>query len=59
MGRHSKVHYLAARMTQDRKHLEDLKAKGSNGEEVHRPGDWQVVRQEGQLTSNGNQLTPQ
>ena len=48
MGRHSKVRYLASRMTQDHKHLEDLKAKGRNREEVHRPGDLQVISQEGQ-----------
>ena len=44
MGRHPKVHYLASRMTQDHKHVEDLKAKGRNSEEVHRPGDLQVAK---------------
>src|SRR6185295_11492742 len=47
-------------MTQDDKPVKDLKAKGRNSEKVHRPGDWQVVTQEGQpilrLSASSGQL---
>jgi hypothetical protein len=35
-------------MTQDHKHAKDLKAKGRNSEDVHRPGDLHMISQEGQ-----------
>ena len=47
MSRHTKVHHLA-RMIQDNKHVEDLKANRGNGEQVHSPRHMQVMTQEAQ-----------
>ena len=48
MRRHSKMHDLATGMIQDHKDVQDLKAKSRNREEVHGPGHFEVVSQEGQ-----------
>ena len=48
MRRHRKMHDLAAGMIQDHKDVQDLKAKSSNREEVHCPGHFEVIAQEGQ-----------
>jgi hypothetical protein len=60
MSRYTKVHYLAARMIENHQYLQPLKAKGRYSEEVHRPGDWHVVAQEGQpaLGLSGSSFGP-
>src|SRR6516164_7906135 len=44
----SSVHDLATGMIQDHKDVQDLKANGRNREEVHGPGHFEVISQEGQ-----------
>ena len=55
-------------MIQDYKDVQDLKAKSRHREEVHGPGHFQVISQEGQpglglvrgeLTAQGDHLTSQ
>ena len=48
MRRHSKMHNLATGMIQDHKDVQDLKANGRHREEVHSPGHFEVISQEGQ-----------
>jgi hypothetical protein len=48
MRRHSKVHDLATGMIQDHKDVQDLKANSRHREEVHGPGHFEVISQEGQ-----------
>jgi hypothetical protein len=48
MRRHRKVHDLATGMIQDHKDVQDLKVKRRNSEEVHGPGHFEVIAQEGQ-----------
>ena len=42
------MRYLAARVIQNDKDIQDLKTEGGYSEEVHHPGDWQVIAQGGQ-----------
>src|SRR6516165_7881321 len=48
MRRHSKMHDLATGMIQDHKDVQDLKANRRHCEEVHGPGHFEVISQEGQ-----------
>ena len=48
MRRHSEMHDLATGTIQDNKDVQDLKANSRHREEVHGPGHFEVIVQEGQ-----------